>query len=178
MVLTSLQEEHAEPQWTWSLGVCHGNLPPGQNKDLEKLRVSTSYFKGFCSNLEVLCFDTHPVILLSSHWVECGQKELTEDTGFFFTPCEDGFRGRRKEMHFFLPSFDKQWKESDHQEAFLEAKSAFAWISALSYLMTVSKANTFPCPFPPQSDSHSPAFDTQGRKRRPGRSGTDTWIHT
>lgn len=146
MVLTSLEGEHTEPQWTWSLQACHGNLPPGQNKDLEKhcqkLRVSTSCFKGFCSNLELLCFDSNPAFLSSSHWAECGQKELTEDTGLFFTPCEGRLRERRKELYFFLPSFDRQWKESGHQEAFLEEKYALAWVSALSYLMTISKANT------------------------------------
>lgn len=141
-------------------GICLlGKTQTCQNS--QKLRVSTSYLKGFCSNLELRCFDSDPVFLCSSLWVECGQEELTEDTGLF-TPCEDTFRGRRKKMYFFLPSFNKQWKQSNHQEEFLEAKSAFAWISALSYLMTVSKGNTFSSPFSSQFDSHSPA--TQGRE--------------
>lgn len=130
-------------------GVCHGNLPPGQNTDSEKhcqrLRVSTSCLKGFCSNLELLCFDSNPVFLFSSHCVECGQKELTEDTRLFFTPQEDSLEGEeRKCISSFLHLTNN---ERNHQEAFLEEKSAFAWISSFSYLMTLSKAHTSSCNF-------------------------------
>lgn len=112
--MQSLSEPGAQG---YAVGICLlGKTQTWENS--QKLRVCTSYLKGFCSNLELLCFDSDPAFLFSSLWVECGQKELTEDTGLF-TPCEDSFRGRRKEIDFFLASFDKQIKESDHQEVFL-----------------------------------------------------------
>jgi len=73
---------------------------------------------------------------------EEGQQGPLEDTGLLFAPREGNFRGSRKEVYFFLASFDKQQKESGHQEAFFEVKSAFAWISALASLKTTSKVNT------------------------------------
>lgn len=115
-------------------------------KHFQKQRVATSYFKGL--------LQLQPGTALPRQWSslpyststvctrgEIERKILPKTKGSSETPCEGSFKGRRKEIYFFLASLDKQWKESGHQEAFFEEKSAFAWISALASLKTIHEVN-------------------------------------
>lgn len=140
-------------RWRDSVNLVHRGLATGSHllvgptfeKHFQKQRLNACYFIGLLHLHRGTALLFNGPVCLTPEQSASGRTEAEKASWRHRVLLKDPVRAvlKREERKciYFLLSLTKKWKQSDHQEAFFEVKSAFAWISALASLKTVSKVH-------------------------------------